>query len=771
MVIQQRAICDVRDCIKPSARQLMYAQLLDKIDWKHKYQKSLKSVGSGSSHFYIHGDASAYGTLIRMGKPFTMRYPLEDVSGNYGTRVVNGDEAASRYTEMRLHSISSYLFDLLDKDTIDRWIDNYDNTEKYPAVLPSLGYYNIVNGTTGIGVALASSIPQFNLTEVNNALITLLNNPNADFEDVYCPPDFATGGFLMNESEVKESLRVGVGKACKLRAPIDYDEKTNSLIVSEVPYGVFTNTVCKQMAQLLEENKLPGVESFIDLTKTTPNIEIKLTKTANPGKVIRLLYKQTALQYHYGINMVMLDNGTTPKIFGWKEALSAHLQHEKIVLKNSLLFDMAKYKAREHILDGLLIAIASIEDVIATIKSSKDSTDAKNRLIKQYGFDEIQAKAILDIKLVRLANLEAVKIQNERDEIQAKIDDITDILGNEKRFNQQIEDKLKEVISKFGDARRTVVMDVCKDNDDDSEPVERKNLIVSLSNFGNIYASETTTFITQKRGGAGSKLKLQSGEYIIETINDDNTERAMAFSNKGKSFGFNLSELPINQRSNINDFFNLGMDEKITKIVSYSKKSNKKYVVFLTRMGMIKKTDLSEYIKINKKGSQAIKLKDGDELVKILILNEEKIGILSKNGQIAIFETSTISPIGKVAMGVRGMKLDENDCICDGYVISNTDTEIISVSKNGFITRTDLEEIPITNRNVKGTKIQKVIDGDSICGFITIDKDEKDIRVISTSASIQIPICEVSVTGRSAQGVRAMKIQNNDKIVKILRKS
>ena len=423
MVIQKRALVDVRDCLKPSARQLMYAQYIDKIDWKHKYQKSLKSVGSGTSHFYVHGDASAYGVLIRMGKPFAMRYMLEDVSGNAGTMTKNGNEASSRYTEMRLAPICANLFENIDKNTVT-WADNYDNTEKYPTVFPSLGYYNIVNGTLGIGVALASSIPQFNLTEVNNALIKLIDNPSIDFDEIYCRPDFATGGILINEGEVKESLRLGKGKACKLRGRMEYNEKEHCLIVTEIPYGTYTDNICAQMAKLLDEEPNCGIEKFVDRTKTSPNIKIFLTKRANINQVVKLLYAKTDLQSYYSINMTMLDNGTSPRVFGWKEALEAHLHHEADVLRSSLQFDRMKKLQRLNIVEGLLIAIANIEDVINTIKNSADGAQAKTMLMAAYNLTEEQAKAILDIKLVRLANLEAVKVENEKKDLIAEIDRI-----------------------------------------------------------------------------------------------------------------------------------------------------------------------------------------------------------------------------------------------------------------------------------------------------------------------------------------------------------
>ena len=352
-VLQSRALVDVRDCLKPSARQIFYCMDKYKYTADKPHSSTAAPVGEAMKRFYIHGDSSCLGIIMRAGQPFAMRYPLVDVKGNGGTLMSSGNWAASRYTKSRLSKISKFLFDDIEKDTITEWRDNFADNEQYPAVLPSKGYYNIVNGTSGIGIGMASSIPQFNLKEVNEALIKLLWNPDCDFEELYCAPDFATGALLLNENEVKDSLKNGNGSACKLRSVIEYDAKDRCLVVTEIPYGVYTNTICGELEAILMGDDNPGIDRFNDLTSSKPLIKIYLNKNANIDKVIKYLYKNTSLQSHYGINMTMLENGRYPRVFGWKEALQSHIDHEIEVYTRGYNFDLDKIKARLHIVDGM----------------------------------------------------------------------------------------------------------------------------------------------------------------------------------------------------------------------------------------------------------------------------------------------------------------------------------------------------------------------------------------------------------------------------------
>ena len=767
MVIQKRALVDVRDCLKPSARELMYAQYIDKIDWKHKYQKSLKSVGSGTSHFYVHGDTSAYGVLIRMGKPFVMRYMLEDVNGNAGTMTANGNEASSRYTEMRLSPICTNLFNSIDKNSVKLWFNNYDNTEIYPSVFPSLGFYNIVNGTMGIGVALASSIPQFNLKEVNVALVTLLNNPDASFEELYCAPDFATGAILINEEEVKESLKNGHGKACKLRACIEYNEKENCLVVTEIPFGVYTDNICMQIAEMVKENPTCGIDKCVDRTKTSPEIKIFLTKRANVQQVVKELYANTDLQSHYSINMTMLDNGTSPRVFTWKGALSAHLAHEKEVLTRSLEYDKQKYSDRLNVVEGLLIALARIEEVIAVIKNSVDGASAKKSLISQFGLNEEQAKAILDIKLVRLANLETIKVENEKKELISKIEEINTILSSPLKLNKIIEEKLNEVAKKYGDARRTQVMNLNFDGEDE-EPIEKKELIVYLSNRGTLYTEEKSTLLVQRRGGKGARIKMNKGEYVVDSIADINTSACLAFSNKGKVYSIALSKLPENGKVNCREIFELDSNEEIVRILAFNKMSQYNSILFTTKYGLVKKSSLSEYKFRKSKGIIAVKIKDDDALIGIHFANNEPLEFLTKEGKSVIIDIESVNATGRATSGVCGIKLNDGDEVVCTQLIPSSTTHIFTVSQKGVAKKIPYSEFSLANRATKGVFVQKLKDGDSMAYFLPLSAADKEITLVSNSNTIKISLSQITETTKGAQGVTAKTMGERETIIKVV---
>lgn len=351
-VLQSRALVDSRDFLKPSTRQIFYCLHTDKFVHFKPFKKTLKGVGA-AMRLYIHGDSSCVGIMMRAGQPFAMRYPLIEIEGSYGTLSESGNYAAPRYTASRLSELSEYLFSTIDKDTIRDWRDNYDDTEQYPAILPSKGFYNLVNGTQGIGIGMASSAPQYNLVDINEALIKLLWNPSSTFEDLYCAPDFATGAILLNENEVKESMKNGQGKSCKLRSIIDYDKKDNCFVVSEIPYGVYTNTICKELELILDKEDNPGIIRFNDLTGKTPLIKIYLKKNPQINRILKYLYKNTSLQSYFGINFTMLRDGRYPQIFTWKDLLQSHIDHEKIVYRRGYEFDLNKIKARIHIIDGM----------------------------------------------------------------------------------------------------------------------------------------------------------------------------------------------------------------------------------------------------------------------------------------------------------------------------------------------------------------------------------------------------------------------------------
>ena len=764
MTIMQRAICDARDCLKPGARMSMYAQYIEKITPDKPYKKSQKSVAAAMDHFYVHGDLSLYPLFARLGKPFAMRYMLEDFQGNTGTIEESANEAASRYTEMRLSPISMNLFTNIEKDTITKWHDNYTGEEQYPAVLPSVGFYNIVNGTSGIATAISSSIPQFNLREVNDAMIKLLWDKDISFDEIYCAPDFCTGGIILNASEVKESMKVGSGFACKMRSIVEYDNKENCIIVKEVPYGVYTETIRGQLAKIVESDENPGIERFLDQSGTSALIKIFIGKKANPDKVIRYLYKNTSIQYHYPINMIMLDRGKTPKVFGWREALQAHLDHEVEVYTNAYKFDINKIDDRLHVLEGLTIALANIDEVVQTIKSAPSAQAARQLLIEKFCLDDTQARHILDMKLSRLAKLEVEKLKNEINSLLADRERIAAILADKNLLKKEIEKGLSAVAKKYGDARRTKVVDVEKESED--EPTEIRQLQISLSNQNSVFIAESSTLYTQKRGGVGNKAKLNDGEFIVSSITVSSNEEILFFTKSGNVVHCAASTLPLNDKVHIQTITNLSNDEEICAMTSASKKTQIPYILFITKNGYIKKSDLSEYNMSRKTAIKALTLDEGDEIVSVVFTSTDCIGILTETGNFIMIETEDIRPIGRIARGVRAIKLNEDDYVVSARIIPDNTTHLASISGAGLFKKTNIGEFVTQGRGTKGSKIQKLNDGDWMADFYPITKDG-EVLVASTKACIKLTTNDLPLLSKGALGNKSIKLGPLDNVVKI----
>lgn len=749
-VTQSRALVDVRDCIKPSARQIFYSMLRNKYTWDKPHEKTLAPAGDAGKEFYIHGDASLVGIMMRASQKFSMRYPLCDCKGNSGTMVASGNFAAPRYTSTRLAEPCAYLFADIQKDTIDEWFDNYADNLQYPGVLPSKGFYNIVNGSTGISVGLASSIPQFNITELNNVLITLLWNPDAPDDDIVIMPDFATGAILLNSEQVKQSLLKGQGYACKLRSVVDFDTKDRALVVKEIPYGVYTNTICGQLEDILNGENNPGIDRFNDLTDKTPKIKIYLSKGASPEKILRYLYKNTSLQSHYSINLTMLDNGRYPKVFTWREALLAHLAHEKQVYIRGFNYDLNKINERLHIIDGLLKAISMIDEVVRTIKSSSDTRNANIALQKLLSIDEAQAKAILEIKLARLAHLEIDKLLKEKGNLELEQKRITSILNDETLLKKEIEKGLREVAEKFGDARRTQILNL--EETEEGEAVEKKRLSVSFTNKGGVFSNEISTLYTQKRGSVGTRLKLEKGEYIVENVVGDSTELVLLFTSNGLCRKMTLGDFKIGEKN----YLQLDEGEQLcaATLMAY-----KDYVLFATRNGMVKKTLLSNFSVGRNSTVKSLTLTKGDALISVCFLNKERIGILTKGGNFVIIKSEDVREVGRVAQGVKGITLKEGDEVVSVRAIPDSTVEILSATSNGDAKRTSITEYGVQGRATKGLKIQN---GTQFGDFYPLT-NENEILANGTATQLCLSISDIALSGRATQGVRLMKLKPNEK--------
>ena len=647
-IAQERSLPDVRDMLKIGLRQGLYAQFTNKLTHKDKFQKAQKSVAAAMSQSYVHGDVAMYDALIRAARPWSSRYPLEDVQGSYGNPSSPDSHAAARYVEMKAGEVADFMFDGLKKNAVTEWYDNYDSTEKIPSVFPSIGYWNIVNGCQGIAVAMATSVPQFNLKEVNDALIKIIRDPAVSYDQIYCAPDFATGGIVTNAEEVKESLRVGKGKSIRLRAIIKYFPKENMLQATQLPYGVFTNTVMDQLAALVNDNSEYGVDKVIDHTKKEADIRIYLSKGQNPDKMIAKLYHDTSLENHYSINMILLDQGRFPKVFGWREACDAYIAHIRQCKRNMIQFDLDKALARENILNGLLIALADIDNVVAIIKNSDSPADAKKALIAKYHFNEPQVDAILDMKLSRLCRLDGVKINEELAEITKFIGSCNHLLSEPTALDEKLIETLNLVSQKFGDTRRTTIENILGD-EEEPEVIEEKDIAV----------------LRYERSIKIAELPLNKNTSKPQEIYyTTNLGSLVCFTNSGKMYIASLSKLKLNKEYRFIELFDMGAEKPVLMLDTKTFNAFQS-VTCITKHGYIKKSHTAEYLTRAKKGTAAIKLEEGDSLVSVILSSDDddRVVIIGNNNYYNCYPLSELSYTGRLTKGVKAIKLDK-----DGFV-------------------------------------------------------------------------------------------------------
>lgn len=671
-VIQSRSLVDVRDFVKPSARQIYYSMYTDNFTYDKPFKKTLKAIGS-AMRFYIHGDASCEGIIMRSGQPFTMRYPIVEVEGSYGNLTASENWAAPRYTAARLSNVAEYLLKDTTQHSIDEWVDNYDDTEKYPRVLASKGFYNIVNGSSGIAVGMAASIPQFNLKEVNNALCLLLENPDIDFSEIYCPPDFATGGTVINADEVKESIKDGKGKAAVIQAKIEQENDT-TLVVTELPYGVYANTICKEIQKLFDSEQLDSsIEGFNDLTGEQACIKIYIKKNSDIKHIINYLYQNTSLQKSYSINMTMLENGRFPKVFGWKEALQQHLDHEKQVYINCYKYDLKQLQYRLKIIKGIILAIQNIDKVISIIRESESTKSANESLQSLLSIDEEQAKAILDIKLARLAKLEVSKFEKEQSELESNIERIQKILNSESLLKKEMIKKFKEVAEKFGDARRTQVIQkaiqkkVKNGGTKSTEPVE--DVIITYNPLGYLQRIPVSNY--RKSNFKGFKCTTE--------------DLVLLFSNKGRFFRISPKDIKScsvkDKGTAIGAIIKLQPGEKIINVFSSILNEKYPYLTFILKNGILKKSEKIEFNGTTRSlnGMVAIKIKDDSEVVSIQETNGNHIVIGTEQNVFIRFAAGDVRAMGKNAAGVKAINLIDGDSVREMIICEPTD-KVISTS-------------------------------------------------------------------------------------------
>ena len=666
-IAQERSLPDVRDMLKIGLRQGLYAQFTNKLTHKDKFQKAQKSVAAAMSQSYVHGDVAMYDALIRVARPWSARYTLEDVQGSYGNPSSPDSHAAARYVEMRAGEVADYMFDGLKKNAVTEWYDNYDSTEQIPSVFPSIGYWNIVNGCQGIAVAMATSVPQFNLREVNTALIKLIQNPHSSFDEIYCAPDFATGGTITNADEVKESMRVGKGKSIRLRATIKYNPKENMLQATELPYGVFTNTVMDQLAALVNDNPEYGVDRVIDHTKKEADIRIYLSKGENPDKMIAKLYHDTSLENHYSINMILLDQGRFPKVFGWRQACEAYIEHIRQCKRNMIQFDLDKALARENIIEGLLLAIANIDEVVAIIRGSENPTAAKKALVERFKFNEAQVDAILSMKLSSLCRLDGLKLNEELEEKRKFIADCRYILMTPTALDEKLIETLDLVAKKFGDARRTKITNVLGD-EEEPEIIEEKEVVIIYDNNG-LRLEEKNT----------KKNYLQHKSIIYAT----NLSYLTYITVTGKMFNTSISKLKMNKDYKLSDLF--GTIEKPVLLIDTLSFNAYHSLTLVTKNGFIKKSSTAEYSARSKKGVIGIKLEENDTVIDAILSSDDddKVIIISNTGYYNCYPLSELSYTGRATKGVKAIKLEENAYVKEAKWVGDNNYKITGRAVKG----------------------------------------------------------------------------------------
>jgi DNA gyrase subunit A len=785
-VIVSRALPDVRDGLKPVHRRILYAMYEMGLTSGAKYRKSATTVGEVLGKFHPHGDIPVYDALTRMAQDFSLRYPLVDGQGNFGS--IDGDPpAAMRYTECRLSKIGEEMLKDIDKNTVD-FNDNYDGTRKEPKVLPSPVPQLLLNGSLGIAVGMATNIPPHNLSEVCDAIVYFIDHPKADTEELFKfikGPDFPTGGIIYDQKSIIQAYSQGKGPILtRGKAEIVENDKGKSqIIITEIPYQVQKSTLIEQFANLVTEKKVEGIKDIRDESdKDGMRIVIELSRDAYPQKVLNRLYKFTDLQKTYHLNMLALVDGIQPRLLNLPELLSYFIEHRKEVVFRRTKYELDKAKEREHILEGLHKCLANIDEVIRIIRNSENRESAKNNLMKRFRLTEIQANAILDTKLAALAKLERKKIEDELKQIRAKIKELTAILKSPEKIKEVVKKEILELKERFGDERKTKVhvQKVGEISEEDLIPLE--DAIVTLTKDGYIKRVDPKIYKIQKRGGKGMIGMKTTQEDIVEHFVAARThDYLMFFTDSGKVFRCPVYEIPEGTRvargRGLLNFLEITPQDKVLSIFALSKEDfekGTKYLVMVTKNGIIKKTSLSDFNNVRRSGLIAISLKKGDLLRKVQkSFGEEDIILLTKKGQSIRFNEKNIRPMGRQASGVRGIRLKKGDEVIGMEVIKKEESKLkgknylFILTENGYGKKTDVVEYRTQGRGGSGIKAAKITQkGGDIVYCQILNGQEEDLIVISQKGQvIRTQVSSVSKLGRVSQGVKIMRIEPGDKVV------
>ncbi len=780
-VIVSRALPDVRDGLKPVHRRILYA--MHEMGLRHnvKFRKSAAVVGDVLGKYHPHGDIAVYDSMVHMAQTFAMRYPLIDGQGNFGS--MDGDGAAAmRYTEARMSALAEEILLDLDKETVD-WRDNYDATRKEPVVMPGKLPNLLLNGTLGIAVGMATDIPPHNLTEICDAIIKLIEDPEATTEDLMefvKGPDFPTGGIIYDIAAIKNAYATGKG-GIVMRAKTEITEtKTGAfqIVIHEIPYRVNKATLLEKVAELVRDKKIEGIRDVRDESdKDGVRIVVDIKKDGLPNKILNQLFSYTQLQETFHLNMLALVDGIEPHVLNLKTVLEKYLEHRQLVIKRRTAYELKKAKEREHILEGLKKALDHIDEVINTIRKSATKEEAKINLIKKFKLTEIQADAILEMRLQTLAGLERKKIDEELKEKRALIAELEGILHSNKKILALIKKEIEDMKERFGDERRTAVVKNAIGTFSAEDLIPESNVIITITKSGYVKRLAPDTYKTQSRGGKGVIGQTLKDEDVVDKLISSNThDDILFFTNKGRAFQTKVYELPEGSRTSrgqaLVNFLQLQNGETAQAVLTFAKKDNAKFLVMSTRNGLIKKVAREEFAKVRRSGMIAISLKGDDELMWVeTSAGDDQVMLSTENGQAIRFNEKDVRPMGRNASGVTGMRIKKDDHIISMDIIRKEinvkDLEVLVVTENGLGKKTEATYYKIQKRGGSGIKTLKVTPktGKIVAMYILNNAEEHDLVIISkTGQTIRTPLNAISTLGRATQGVRVMRLEEGDKV-------